>query len=79
MNVNKFTEFREHLNLSVEEAAKVLGMSRANAFKFQNGTRPITLSMVYSMEAFLLLGPEQQKRLIQQRKAHESMGNAKGE
>ena len=59
MTAVEFKEWANKYGLSIEEAGSVLGTSRANAFKFANGSRPVSKSAYYNAEAIDLLSKEQ--------------------
>jgi hypothetical protein len=69
MDKDQFNAWAERHGLTTEEAAIVLGMSRANAFKYANGTRPVALYVEYAAEAFDLLSKKESLKLIQKRLA----------
>ncbi|WP_125782804.1 hypothetical protein [Pseudoalteromonas rubra] len=69
MTSDDFKAWAEKYNLSTEEAGAVLGVSRANAFKFANGSRPVSKTVEYSAEAIDLLTKEKSLKLIQKRLA----------
>lgn len=69
MDKTQFNAWAERHGLTTEEAAIVLGMSRANAFKYANGTRPVALYVEYAAEAFDLLSKKESIKLIQKRLA----------
>jgi hypothetical protein len=64
-----FIAWCEKHNLKTDEAAKVLGTSRANGFKFANGTRPVSQSVAYCAEALDLLAAKPRQTLIKERLA----------
>ncbi|WP_339145239.1 hypothetical protein [Pseudoalteromonas galatheae] len=67
MTAKEFKAWANKYNLSIEEAGAVLGTSRANAFKFANGSRPVSKSVYYNAEAIDLLDNEKSIKLIQKR------------
>jgi len=69
MTADEFKAWANKYGLSIEEAGAVLGTSRANAFKFANGSRPVSKSAYYNAEAIDLLGKEKSLKLIQKRLA----------
>jgi hypothetical protein len=69
MDKIQFNAWAQRHGLTIDEAAIVLGMSRANAFKYANGTRPVALYVEYAAEAIDLLSKKESLKLIQKRLA----------
>ncbi len=69
MTADEFKVWANKYSLSIEEAGAVLGTSRANAFKFANGSRPVSKAAYYNAEAIDLLPQEKSIKLIQKRLA----------
>ncbi|MCF2922876.1 hypothetical protein L1264_20670 [Pseudoalteromonas sp. APAL1] len=69
MSKDEFNAWVERYGLTVDKASKVLGTSRANGFKYANGTRPVSKSVAYGAEAIDLLPSEIRTDLIQKRLA----------
>lgn len=69
MDKEQFNAWVQRHGLTIEEAAIVLGMSRANAFKYANGTRPVALYVQYAAETLDLLSKNERLKLIQKRLA----------
>ena len=69
MTSKEFNTWANKYGLSIEQAAKVLGTSRANGYKFSNGSRPVSKVVAYGAEAIDLLGHEESLKLIQKRLA----------
>jgi len=69
MTADEFKAWANKYGLSIEEAGAVLGTSRANAFKYANGSRPVSKSAYYNAEAIDLLPKEKSIKLIQKRLA----------
>lgn len=76
MDKDQFNAWAQRHCLTTEEAAIVLGMSRANAFKYANGTRPVALYVEYAAETFDLLNENERVKLIYKRlgKSHDMTG-----
>ncbi len=69
MTAGEFKVWASKYGLSIEEAGTVLGTSRANAFKFANGSRPVSKAAYYNAEAIDLLPKEKSQKLIHKRLA----------
>ncbi|AMJ98564.1 hypothetical protein AVL55_10510 [Alteromonas macleodii] len=69
MTSKEFNAWAEKYGLSIEQAAKVLGTSRANGFKYANGSRPVSKAVAYGAEAIDLLAQKESLKLIQKRLA----------
>ncbi|KZX00052.1 hypothetical protein JL49_13200 [Pseudoalteromonas luteoviolacea] len=69
MKAEEFKDWAEKYGLSIEQAGEVLGTSRANAFKFAKGDRPVSKTVEYSAEAIDLLAKGKSLKLIQKRLA----------
>lgn len=67
MTKDDFNDWCERHGLSAEEAAKVLGTSRSNGFKYANGSRPVSKTVAYGAEAIDLLPKAKSLKLIQER------------
>ncbi len=67
MTKTEFNTWRSNYNLTPEQAAKVLGTSRANAFKYANGSRPISKPVAFQCEVIDLLTIKKSLKLIQKR------------
>ncbi len=65
MTAVEFKEWANKYGLSIEEAGAALSASRANAFKFAIGSRPVSKSAYYNAEAIDLLSKERSLTLIQ--------------
>ncbi|WP_338853997.1 hypothetical protein WE348_20430 (plasmid) [Alteromonas macleodii] len=69
MTSEEFSAWADKYNLSIEQAAKVLGTSRANGFKYANGSRPVSKAVAYGAEAIDLLPKKESLKLIHKRLA----------
>lgn len=69
MTSDEFKNWAKKYELNIEDAGAVLGTSRANAFKFANGSRPVSKAVYYNAEAIDLLPKEKSLKLIQKRLA----------
>jgi hypothetical protein len=69
MSKDEFNAWADKYGLKIEQAAKVLGTSRANGFKFANGDRPISKPVEYGAEVIDLLSKEESLKLINKRLA----------
>lgn len=69
MNKDEFNVWADKYSLTIEQAAKVLGTSRANAFKFSNGSRDVSKPVAYGADAIDLLSKNKSLKLIQKRLA----------
>lgn len=69
MTKDEFNAWAEKYSLTIEQAAKVLGTSRSNGFKFANGSRDVSKPVVYGAEAIDLLPKKESLKLIQKRLA----------
>ncbi|WP_435277351.1 hypothetical protein ACMAZF_20215 (plasmid) [Psychrobium sp. nBUS_13] len=69
MTKDDFNEWAKKYGLSIEDAGAVLGTSRANAFKYANGSRPVSKAVQYGAEAIDLLPKKESLKLIQKRLA----------
>jgi predicted transcriptional regulator len=67
MTNEEFNSWAKSNGLSVEQAAKVLGISRANAFKYANGSQQVSKSVAHAAEYFDLI-PDQNKAAIIKKK-----------
>lgn len=65
----EFNKWAEKHGLSIEQASKVLGVSRSNGFKYANGSRPVSKPVAYGAEAIDLLSKTESIKLIQKRLA----------
>jgi|GEM_PF-4425456 len=69
MTKEEFNAWAEKYSLTIEQAAKVLGTSRANGFKFASGDRPVSKPVAYGAETIDLLSKKESLKLIQKRLA----------
>ncbi len=69
MTKDEFNTWAEKYKLTTEQAAKVLGTSRANGFKFASGDRPVSKPVAYGAEVIDLLSEKESLKLIQKRLA----------
>ncbi|WP_288987854.1 hypothetical protein [uncultured Pseudoalteromonas sp.] len=69
MTADEFKVWAKKYGLSIEDAGAVLGTSRSNAFKFANGSRPVSKAAYYNAEAIDLLPKDKSLKLIQKRLA----------
>lgn len=67
MTKDQFNAWIKKHGLTIEEAAAVLGMSRANAFKYANGSAPVALYIEYATENIDLMNKNERIKLIQER------------
>lgn len=69
MNKEEFKAWANRHSLTIEQTAKVLGVSRSNAFRYAKGEVPVTKPVAYGAEVIDLLPDEVSRRLIQKRLA----------
>ena len=69
MTKEEFNAWAEKHKLSIEQAGKVLGASRSNAFKYANGSQTVSNSVAYAAEYFDLLPKKESLTMIQKRLA----------
>jgi len=72
MTTEEFNAWCARYNLKSEQAAKVLGTSRSNGFKYANGSRPVSRSVAFGAEVIDLLNitdKDKCLKLIQERLA----------
>jgi hypothetical protein len=69
MTKDEFNAWAEKYCLTTEQAAKVLGTSRSNGFKFASGDRPVSKPVAYGAEVIDLLPKKESLKLIQKRLA----------
>ncbi len=67
MTKDEFNQWTEKHHLNIEQASKVLGVSRSTAFKYANGSRPVSKAVSYGAEVIDLLPKEKSLKLIQKR------------
>lgn len=68
-NKTELKQFAEKYQLSTEQAGKVLGVSRAQAFKMAKGAQEMPAPMKFSIELLEELGEEKSFKIIQKRLA----------
>jgi len=69
MTKEEFNAWASKYQLTTEQAAKVLGTSKANAFKFANGSRDVSKPIAYGAEVIDLLSKKESLKLIRKRLA----------
>lgn len=69
MNKEEFKAWAKRHSLTIEQAAKVLGVSRSNAFRYAKGEIPVTKPVAYGAEVIDLLPEEKSRIVIQKRLA----------
>jgi len=72
MTKEEFNAWAEKHGLSIEEAGKMLGVSRSNAFKYANGSQAVSNSVAYAAEYFDLLPKSESLKMILKRLAEVS-------
>lgn len=69
MSSDDYVAWCNRLDINPEKAAKVLGISRANSFKYANGSQTVSKNVAYQCELFDNLGKKKSLTLIQKRLA----------
>lgn len=69
MTADEFKQWCDKYGLSKDQAAIVLGISRANAFKYANGSQPVSVLVSNQCELFDLLSKTKSLTVIQKRLA----------